>query len=321
LLRREKKSLSINNKKPVLKLAKAALETNANDFINLTEEVTNWIKKENGQLGKMLIRGKLATLEPDGEAIIIGDLHGDLESLVQILRDSAFMEKVQKPENIFLIFLGDYGDRGSYSAEVYYITLKLKLQFPENVILMRGNHEGPEDLIAQPHDLPLQFSQRFGNEGSAVYSSIRRLFDQLYNTVLVESRYVLIHGGIPANARVLDDLAYAHEKHPKETLLEEMLWSDPEEGIVGTLASPRGAGRLFGSDVTEAFLQMLKVDALIRGHEPSNEGFKLNHNGGILTLFSRKGEPYCNEKGAYLKLDLSPKTGSAEGLLRWVRQF
>ena len=293
----------------------------AGEFIHLTEEVIRLLEKETGQIGKMLIKGKLVALKSEGEAVIVGYVHGDLESLVHILTDSIFIEKAQQNRNIFLIFLGDYGDRGPYPAEVYYVTLELKHRFPENVILMRGNHEGPEDLLAHPHDLPTQFHQRFSTQGDAAYFSIRKLFNQLYNAVLVANRYILIHGGFPTTAGSFDDLAYAHEKHPKETFLEEMLWSDPEENIIGTYPSPRGAGKLFGKDVTEAFLKKLKVNVLIRGHEPCSEGFKLNHNGRVLTLFSRKGEPYYNENGAYLRIDLSLKTRNAEELLQRVHQF
>ena len=312
---------AINSRKEVLELAKAALETNAGEFIQLIEKVTDLLKEENGQIGKMLVRGKQITLPPEGEAIIVGDIHGDIESLVHILADGNFIEQMQQHKNIFLIFLGDYGDRGLYSAEVYYIVLKLKQQFKENVILLRGNHEGPDDLQAHPHDLPAQFHQRFSNEGDAAYSSIRKLFKQLYNVVLVKNRYILIHGGFPTTAHSLEDFAFAGKEHPKEVFLEEMLWNDPEENITGTQRSPRGAGKLFGENVTEAFLKRLQVNALIRGHEPCDEGFKLNHDGKVLTLFSRKGEPYCNEHGAYLNIDLSCETRNAEEFLRWVHQF
>jgi protein phosphatase len=312
---------TINNKREALKLAKAALETEANEFTRSAEEVTSLISKETGKIGKMHVKGKLATIEPHDEATIIGDLHGDLESLVYILSDSAFLEKANNKKDIMLIFLGDYGDRGQYSAEVYYVVLKLKQQFPEKVVLMRGNHEGPEDLLAYPHDLPVQFQQRFGKQGETAYSCIRKLFDQLYNTVLVENRFILIHGGFPTHARSIDDLAYAHKTYPKETFLEEMLWNDPEEIVSDAVPSPRGAGKLFGSNVTTALLEMLKVNILIRGHEPCSDGFKLNHEGRVLTLFSRKGEPYFNKHGAYLRLNLSLKPKNAEELLPWVRQF
>jgi len=287
----------------------------------LTEEVTNSLEKETGQIGEMQIEEKLVAVEPKGEAVIVGDVHGDLESLVHILEDSSFIERVREQENIFLIFLGDYGDRGPYSAEVYHITLRLKHQFPRNVILMRGNHEGPEDLLAHPHDLPSQFQRRFGSDGDSAYSRIRKLFSQLITSVLVKDRYILIHGGFPTQARSLNDLAYAQKTHPKKPFLEEMLWNDPEENVKGTASSPRGAGKLFGIDVTEAFLKRFRVSALIRGHEPATGGFKLNHNGKVLTLFSRKGEPYYNQNGAYLRVDLSIKTKNAEELLKWIHQF
>ncbi|MEM2103205.1 MAG: metallophosphoesterase family protein [Candidatus Bathyarchaeia archaeon] len=311
----------MDNEQKVLELTKMALDAGANEFVALVEEVTCMLEKEEARVGKMFVEGKLVTLAPEGEAIIVGDVHGDLESLVFILKDSEFLQNIQNRKDVTLIFLGDYGDRGLYSAEVYYMVLKLKKWFPENLILMRGNHEGPEDLLASPHDLPFQFQQRFGQKGDSAYNSIRLLFNQLYNAVLVKERYILIHGGFPTEARSLDDLAYAHEKHPKEVFLEEILWNDPEEGIVGTCASPRGAGKLFGNDVTEKFLGMLQVNMLIRGHEPSMEGFKLNHEGRVLTLFSRKGAPYYNEQAAYLKIDLTKKVKSADDLLQWVRRF
>lgn len=312
---------TINNKREASKLAKAALETEANEFTSLVEEITSLMSKEVGKIGKKRVKGKLVTIEPLGEAAIVGDIHGDLESLVHILNDSEFIEKAKQQKDVTLIFLGDYGDRGPNSTEVYYVILKLKQQFPESVVLMRGNHEGPEDLLAYPHDLPVQFQQRFGKQGDLVYSSIRKLFNQLYNAVLVGNRFILIHGGFPTHARSIDDLAYANETHPKETFLEEMLWNDPEEDMSGSIPSPRGAGNLFGDNITTAFLKMFKVNVLIRGHEPCTEGFKLNHGGKILTLFSRKGEPYFNEHGAYLRLSLSLKPKNAEELLPWVRQF
>lgn len=309
------------NSKKALQLAKAALEIDANELISLTEEVTSLLSKETGKIGRMHIMGKLVTIEPKGDATFIGDIHGDLESLVHILSDSDFLEQYGRGKDMTLVFLGDYGDRGFNSAEVYHIVLRLKQLFPDRVILMRGNHEGPDDLLAHPHDLPLQFRQRFGAKGEDAYLSIRKLFDQLYSAVLVEERFVMIHGGFPSNAHSVDDLAFAHKTHPKTDFLEEMLWNDPDDTINGTLPSPRGAGKLFGNDVTEAFLNMLKVKVLMRGHESCYEGFRLNHDGKVLTLFSRKGEPYSNVHGAYLRVNLSLKPKNVEQLLPWVRQF
>lgn len=321
MIERERRVRTIKNKNETLKLAKSALETKAEEFTRLVEEVTDSMAKEANNIGGMHFRGKLVNLEPHGEATIVGDIHGDLESLAHIINDSGFLQEANHKEDVTLIFLGDYGDRGRYSAEVYYVVFSLKRQFPKNVILMRGNHEGPKDLSVSPHDLPYQFQQRFGELGETAYSALRKLWDQLYTSVLVEDRVALIHGGFPTNARSVEDLADAHQTHPKTTFLEEMLWNDPDDTVSDAVASPRGAGRLFGENVTEALMEMLRVNVLIRGHEPCHDGFKLNHNGKVLTLFSRKGEPYFNDQGAYLRLNLSSKPMNAEKLLPWISQF
>jgi len=300
-------------------LIDAALKVNLRQFVELIDNVFELLTKEKGRVGSLNIIGRLVEAEPKGEATAVGDIHSDLDTLAQILQDSRFIEKMYRGEQPLLIFLGDYGDRGIYSPEVYYVVLKLKESYPKNVVLMRGNHEGPEDILASPHDLPAHLHRKFGDEWSRAYQKLRQLFDQLYNAVLVNERCIMLHGGVPSQAKSLEDLAYAHKKHPHETHLEEILWSDPEEGTSGTYPSPRGAGKLFGKDVTDKFLKMLNVKVLIRGHEPSEAGYKVNHEGKILTLFSRKGEPYFNNQAAYLQLDLVAKVENAYQLRDSVR--
>jgi len=302
-------------------LIKEAMGVNVDEFLGLVNAVVELQANEKGHIESLQITGRLVNLAPKGEAVVVGDIHGDLESLFQILKATNFIERVKKRKNCLLIFLGDYGDRGIHSAEVYYVVLKLKQAFPRNVVLMRGNHEGPDDILAYPHDLPDHLYIKFGEKSSRAYAKLRELFSYLHNAVLVKERYILLHGGVPTQAKSVDDLAHAHEKHPRETHLEEILWSDPWEDLTGTYASPRGAGRLFGENETSRFLDMLNVKVLIRGHEPSQEGFKFNHDGKVLTLFSRRGSPYFNEQGAYLQLDLRYKVKDAYQLKRFIKLF
>jgi len=314
----EKLNLNVREPSDLIDLATKA---NSDELLNVIKNAVQLLTREAGQVGDQRITGRLVSLQPKGEIVVVGDIHGDLESLVHVLRNSGFTEKTRRGEDSLLIFLGDYGDRGPHSSEVYYVVLKLKEMFPERVVLMRGNHEGPNDLLAYPHDLPTQLSRKFGDAGKGVYTGLRELFDQLHNGVIIEGRYVLLHGGVPSKASTIDDLAYAHKKHPGETHLEEILWSDPNEVINGTYPSPRGAGRLFGKDVTEKLLNMLNVKILIRGHEPSGEGFKVNHNEKVLTLFSRKGPPYYNEHGAYLQIDASEMMKNTKQLQQYIHKF
>jgi diadenosine tetraphosphatase ApaH/serine/threonine PP2A family protein phosphatase len=290
-------------------------------FVETVEKVISLLKGESGRIGNFDLMGRLVKLVPSGEALVIGDLHGDLDSLINTLQNSGFTRKLTTNKDAAVIFLGDYGDRGELSAEVYYTTLQLKLAYPDQVILLRGNHEGPDDLMASPHDLPMQFQARFKENWTTVYSKVRELFAYLYNAVLVDERYLLVHGGLSPEITTAQDLAYAHLTHPEKELLEDLLWSDPNDMVKTVLPSPRGAGKLFGKSVTDEILRNLNVKILIRGHEQRQEGFKLNHDGKVLTLFSRKGSPYFNAYGAYLQLPLSEKFKSAKQLIPWIHKF
>ena len=297
-----------------------ASNVDSKSFAKVVDRVDQILSSEKSNAG-MRITGRLIQLSPEGEVIIIGDLHGDINSLYEILNKTNFVKKSQDGARVRLVFLGDYGDRGLFSPEVYYVVLSLKTVFPENVILLQGNHEGPRDLMAHPHDLPHHLQRKFSSDWQRVYTELSMLFGCLYTAVLVEDNFIMLHGGVPSKAKTLDDIAYAVQKHPAETHLEEILWSDPAEGIKGTRFSPRGAGRLFGEDVTDAFLKIVKAKILVRGHEPVDEGYMFNHNGKILTIFSRKGPPYNNSKGAYLNVDISKKVSSTSHLSSCIRQF
>jgi protein phosphatase len=302
-------------------IVKEALEVSFDEFLRPIEEAAEVLSKENERVGNLNIMGKLVKTNPSGQALVIGDLHGDLESLIQILQESRILARMSEDSNTVLVFLGDYGDRGEFSAEIYYTVCRLKLLFKKQIVLMRGNHEGPKNLLPSPHDLPTQMHLRFHEKGKEAYARTRRLFEQLYTALIVEGRCIMIHGGPPHAAQRIEDLAYAHMLHPNESFLEEMLWNDPVEEIEDVSPSPRGAGVLFGRNLTDRILRVFNVKILIRGHEPCEEGFKINHNGRILTLFSRKGPPYFNTHAAYLDLKLSESFEKAEQLIPYIHKF
>ncbi len=304
-----------------LQVVEESKRVSAEEFIEIVTETSTQIASEQEKIGNLAIEGKLVNLAPTGETLVIGDLHGALESLSTIFTNSSYTEKLAKDKDASIVFLGDYGDRGAQSPEVYYCILSLKREFPEQVVLLRGNHEAPSDLIASPHDLPKHLQRKFQGKWVAAYQALRGLFEVLHLAVYVEKRYLMLHGGLPVKLRSLQDIANAKVQHPEKPFLEEILWNDPEESIDGTFPSPRGAGNLFGKTITDTVLERLNAKILIRGHESANEGFKLNHEGKILTLFSMRGQPYFNKHGAYLQLPLQPIFNTADQLIPYINKF
>lgn len=137
---------------------------------------------------------------PEGSQVFFrGDLHGDIHSLIRNLdwlNQNKFLEgfKISRT-NFYMVFLGDYTDRGMYGTEVIYTLLRLKLANPDRVFMARGNHE----------DLSLQLRYGYFHEGRGKYGStfnmgkIARAFDFLPVVIYLESGNNLIqcnHGGM-----------------------------------------------------------------------------------------------------------------------------
>ncbi len=302
-------------------LARRASSCSGDEFSCLMHGVSHSLKEEKSRalVNGIKRKGGLIYLPSKGRVLVIGDLHGDLESLVFILKASSFIERLKSENQVYTVFLGDYGDRGSYSPEVYYLVLTLKSMFKEKVIMLRGNHEPPKDMEFHPHDLPYFLRSRFGVNWQKIYGDLRQLFDLLYHSAVVEGKYLMLHGGLPENIISLSDIAWAHETHPARSHLEEILWSDPGETET-SYPSPRGAGRIFGREVTRTTLDRLGVKTLIRSHEPC-DGIAVQQEGRVLTLFSRKGPPYYNSQAAYLEIDLTKEAMDAYRLAREARRF
>ncbi|MEM2204230.1 MAG: metallophosphoesterase family protein [Sulfolobales archaeon] len=295
---------------------------------DLEREITSLVKKprevilELMSLKEVLMEEHMSRKRPKGlveiephkyrEAIVIGDIHGDLDTLVQIL-SYIDVEKILKDGGL-LVFLGDYIDRGDKQLETMLFIALLKKRYRGNVITLRGNHEikSLDFLPVHPHDYPEILRAIYGGEGDEIYGISRGIFDLLPYAAIYRDTVVFLHGGIP----VLSTTSYWSDfrcildaDHDKRTL-EEILCNDPtEDPDIGYASSPRGAGFLWGEAITNEFIKKTGVKIIVRGHEAVREGYKLNHGARVLTIFSRKGAPYYNAYAAAYRLDLEGFSG------------
>ena len=89
--------------------------------------------------------GRLVALS-GREVVVVGDIHGDYSSLQYILTKTWFRERAEDGEPMVLVCMGDYIDRGPGQVEVLYTLTRLLVEYPRNVVLLRGNHEGRSDV-------------------------------------------------------------------------------------------------------------------------------------------------------------------------------
>lgn len=239
--------------------------------------------------------------------VFIGDLHGDLVSLLAVL--NVTWSWIRSNDGI-LVFLGDYVDRGDYQLETLATVLLLKIEYPDNVVVLRGNHEPPEWLIPYPHDYPHQLQLAFKERAGELYRLSLNMFSSLPLTLLVKNKLIALHGGPPRRVLQYEDFNQAFEvgrEAPTEDLLEDILWSDPVEQDIDYMPSPRGAGILFGTKLTQKVLQISQVEFIIRGHEPVN-GVEKAHGGRVVTVFTSP-LVYGLRCAGFVKLVLDEKSG------------
>jgi len=91
------------NLSSVVKKSKAV---HSERFVETVANVISLLREESGKIGNFEVIERLVKLEPSGEALVIGDLHGDLESLISILETSGFPRKLTANKDATLIFSG-----------------------------------------------------------------------------------------------------------------------------------------------------------------------------------------------------------------------
>jgi len=74
--------------------------------------------------------------------------------------------------------------------------------------------------------------------------------------------------------------------------------------ITGWGLSPRGAGYLFGADITKTFAHHNSIDLIARAHQLAMEGYKLMFDNMIVTVWSAPNYCYrCGNVASILELD------------------
>ena len=129
------------------------------------------------------------TVAPGEHIIMWGDLHGSYHSLqksLTTLRERGYLDaqlRVTEPSHR-LIFLGDLVDRGPDSVAVLHEVMKLKINNPDNVIIVRGNHEDGD--INEKYGFGNELRTKYGLTSEQL-ARVYRMYDLLPVALYVSS--------------------------------------------------------------------------------------------------------------------------------------
>lgn len=237
--------------------------------------------------------------------IICGDIHGQLYDLFELLKTGG------DPATNQYLFQGDYVDRGYFSLETYLYLVTLKLKFPQNIHLLRGNHESRS--VSKIYGFYDEIVQNYGHAG--IWQLCQETFDLLPIAAIIDKKIFSVHGGLSPDCQLVEqvELFDRQVELPLQGPLCDLTWSDPDD-VGGWAVNQRGAGWLFGNVPTNTFVHNNKLSLITRAHQLVMAGYQYHFSEKVLTVWSAPNYGYVSGNVAsVLKLD--------ENLNRDIRVF
>lgn len=224
------------------------------------------------------------------EVALVGDIHGSAHSLLKIIKnyvDDNF--KIIK-DNFYIVFTGDYVDRGMYGVEVWYTLLRLKLANWDKVFVLRGNHENL--LLNSDRNLGF-YAELAAKYGECAITFWLNMFDDLYQRLVLvlylksgDSWVQCCHGGIDPCCNIsaflsvpdmLGSIDFDKVGHGRTNTVNGFMWAD-FQGDGSTIEMNLQRLHWTDSFSTYDMIQWFKesgIRAIFRGHQHDLKGLSL----------------------------------------------
>ena len=274
-----------------------------------------------------IVKAQPMVLQVRAPIKVYGDLHGQFADLMRLFAQyGSPSELAGDIDAVDYLFLGDFVDRGSFSLETVALLFALKCRFPDQVHLVRGNHE--DSTINGLYGFKDECARRLREDVDSplsVYHLVNSVFEYLPLGAVIDGKVLCVHGGIGGSIQSVADIAALPRPlkvsqtpaNAMEQRVTDLLWSDPSDsdtvhGIaLNETRDPDGSGRIvkFGPDRVEQFLNANPpLQLIVRAHECVMDGFERFAGGKLITVFS--ATDYCgHHKNAgallFIKRDLT----------------
>ena len=245
---------------------------------------------------KSVIMNSPNILHLQSNIFIVGDLHGSIRDLLRILSSGA------NPERSRILFLCDYVDRGAFSIEVISLLFSLMIVYPQNIFLIRGNHEFL--YINENYGFREQIVKYYHTD--ELWIEMNNVFDWLPLAAIIENVIFCVHGGIAnglENISVLEKIQRPISDFSNQIICD-IMWSDPSDNITDFCPSPRGIGQIFGIHILKKFLKANSFQKFIRAHQCVINGVEVFLKDRGYTVFSASN--YCDvrfNKSGLIKIE------------------
>lgn len=207
---------------------------------------------------------KLIKLPEKGNLIVVGDTHGDFEATKIIIKNFLFKK------SHYILFLGDYVDRGEKSKENIDFLLSMKEKY-ENLFMLAGNHEMFPVFECSPSDF-------WDNLKEEEFNYYKEKFLQLPICAYGKG-FVALHGALPEIEKIedIENLEIGSQEWFK------LVWGDFRDKEGDYLGDFLGRPK-FGRDYFFRIMNKIGMNVLIRSHDPYAEEQMFENR--CLTIFT-----------------------------------
>ncbi|KAL8153318.1 LOW QUALITY PROTEIN: hypothetical protein V2J09_011078 [Rumex salicifolius] len=177
----------------------------------------------------------------------------DIYPLNEITSNIKSKHFISEPKhfNSNYLFLGNYLDIGRQSLKTMWLLLAYKIKNPENLFMLRGNHEFAS------------LSRIYGFYDECV----RRFNARLHPCGFRSDKILCVHGGLSPELHNLDEIRNIIRPIdvPNSGLLCDLLCSDPSNEVQGWGMNDRGLSYTFGANKVTEFLREHDLDLICSG--------------------------------------------------------
>lgn len=164
------------------------------------------------------------------------------------------------------------------------------MKYPEKVFLLRGNHECAS--INRIYGFYDECKRRYNIK---LWKTFTDCFNCLPIVALVEGTILCMHGGLSPDLKNIEQLEEIERplEVPDSGLVCDLLWSDPDDDVIGWGDNDRGVSYTFGRDIVRNFTSRHGISLICRAHQVVEDGYQFFEQRKLVTLFSAPN--YCGQ--------------------------
>ena len=262
------------------------------DWINIKDKLSEISKEEIISLineAQNIFEKDKSLIQVRSPCKIFGNLFGQYSDLMRFFSSFGNPSETNQMGDIYImnyIFLGNCIDLGFESLEVIFLLIALKVKYPNNIYLIRGNHE--DINVNSFNGLSDECKEKLNDNiksPDSIFMKLNNLFNYFPLGITIDQHILCVHSGIGNNIKSISEIENINrpvniDLNDKDNIVNQLLYSDCQEN-----ENPMNY-KIYSKNHLNEFMSNNKLELLITSHKFINEGIKSFYNDKLIVVNS-----------------------------------